>query len=343
MSVFSVGSIDDIGAARRGVRQLAQKIGFDDAAIAELDIVVTELATNLAVHHTIDGKIVAREVCDHLGRGLEIVAQDRGPGIANVKLAVKDHHSAGGSLGCGLGAVRRLVDEFDVYSHVPPSLEKFHNVQSEPCGTIVMVRKWLMPQTPGRFIYSANSRPLPGEIANGDGLLVTEERDGLFVAVADGLGHGPEAAAVTGMAIEFIGENHRMELDRMLIETHEILRKTRGAALTLVRICLSDRTLIHTGVGNVEARVYPRSESSLIPRPGVLGYGTAPRPKTMRVPWPADGLLIVFSDGISGRWDMDETLDLRNKHVTVLSHMLMREHARPKDDATVVVAREVST
>jgi len=334
--------VADVAAARKGAGELVRRAGFGPAALAEIDVAVSELATNLVVHHTVDGEIVVSQISDHLGKGVEIVARDRGPGIADVQLAVRDHYSMRGAMGCGLGAVRRLMDEFDVYSHVPHPDGHGRTVSGNARGTIVTARKWLVPHITGRFVCSANSRPCPGETANGDGFLVTEERDGLFVALVDGLGHGEQAAAARRTAMESVRENSRTDLARLLRNVHQVLRKMRGAAMTVVRISLSQRTLTHAGIGNVQARVYPRCDSFLIPLQGILGVEDGPLPRINTVSWPENGLLIVFSDGISGRWDLDDAPGVQDQHVTTLSHLLMQEHSSPRDDATVVLAREVS-
>jgi len=94
-----------------------------------------ELTTNLVVHNTIEGKISVRKTGDRRGAGIEIVARDSGPGIANVELALQDGHSTGGSLGCGLGTARRLADDFDIQSGL--------STPQQPGGTTVTIQKWL--------------------------------------------------------------------------------------------------------------------------------------------------------------------------------------------------------
>ncbi|MCD4784896.1 MAG: SpoIIE family protein phosphatase [Candidatus Eremiobacteraeota bacterium] len=340
--IFSVDTIEDVGATRRAVSKLTHAIGFDKITLAELDIVVSELATNLVVHYAINGEVVAREISDHLGKGVEIMSRDRGPGIENVQLAVQDHYSTAGGIGCGLGAVKRIMDEFDIYSNLPTGSPERKRDNVELCGTVITARKWLVPQISRRFVYSVNSRPMPGEKINGDGFFLTEDRDGLFVAVADGLGHGPEAGEASGMAIECIRKNYRAELDYLILETHKAIRKTRGVAMTLVRINILNRTLTHSGIGNVQARINLSDRYSLIPKGGILGFGAPPRPRITTVPWPKDGILVVFSDGISGRWNLNEIPNFRDQHVTMLSHLLMRGYERSTDDATVLVVKEVS-
>lgn len=268
----SVKTIEDVVIARRSLHELAQTLGFDEPACAEIELAVTELATNLAVHHTRKGKLIGRVINDEFDRGLEIEARDRGPGIADPASALQDHHSTGGSLGCGLGAVRRLMDEFEISSHSTTAWPV------ETAGTHVKVRKWLGSGRPGRFAYSTQSRPLMGETKNGDQYFVTEERNGFFVAMADGLGHGAAAEQASAMAIDWIRDHHWEKFDTLLKKLHQELHGTRGVALTLCRILLPERELIHTGIGNVQARFYPRTGINILPKPGVLGVGAPPDP-----------------------------------------------------------------
>ena len=75
------------------------------------------------------GEIVL-SVVEGSRRGIQIVARDRGPGIPDLGLAMRDGYSTGGSLGLGLPGARRLMDEFAIDSEVGK-------------GTTVSMRKWL--------------------------------------------------------------------------------------------------------------------------------------------------------------------------------------------------------
>ncbi len=333
----------DVGAVRRATKELAGKVGFDGTELAELDLAVSELAANLVAHRAIDGEIILAEITTAHGKGIEIVSRDRGPGIADVGLALEDHHSSGSSMGCGLGSVRRQADEFDIYSSISLPSSGPLKKASGTRGTLVIARRWLTTgQGPRRFIHSGYSRPLAGETANGDAFLVTEEEDTLFVAVADGLGHGQEAEKASRNAMKFVSDNRHKQFDRLFLELHGLLRKTRGVAMTMIRVNLSDRSITHSGIGNVEARVYPRGKSELIPRGGILGGGVLPRLKINKASWPRHSTLVLFTDGVSGRWDLRETPGLLEHHATTLTHLLVRDHARDEDDATVVVVKEAA-
>src|SRR5688572_25906018 len=104
-----------VGEARRAAATLSARLGFDDTARGEVAITVTELATNL-VRHAKSGEIILRSLSSSSGDGLEVLALDRGPGIANLTDAFRDGYSTGSTPGTGLGAVKRLAGTFAVYS-----------------------------------------------------------------------------------------------------------------------------------------------------------------------------------------------------------------------------------
>jgi serine/threonine-protein kinase RsbT len=119
----------DLMQAVAHVGRLAKSIGFDEVASAKLMTTVSELARNI-LKYAERGTVSFARLEGTSGRGVEIVAEDRGPGIADVEQAVKDHYSTSGTLGLGLPGVRRMVDEFEL-------------VSKPNQGTSVTVRKWL--------------------------------------------------------------------------------------------------------------------------------------------------------------------------------------------------------
>ncbi len=205
--VIPVRTDGDVGHVRREVRRIALGTGLNDQAVAEAATAATELATNLVRHRTVDGEITVSDCNSDITVGIEISSRDRGPGIADLQAALNDHWSSQGSTGCGLGAVRRLMDEFEIRSCVANGQTGDETLD---VGTSITVRKWTRRDcTTARFVYSANSRPYIGEKSNGDGYFVYEDQAGLLVAVADGLGHGPEAARASDAAMEHIRANRK--------------------------------------------------------------------------------------------------------------------------------------
>jgi len=119
--------VDIISARQRG-RDLGAELGFAKTELALIATAISELARNILTYAGQgEIEIAVQEADDR--RGLLIVARDRGPGIADIALALQDGYSTSRSLGIGLPGVRRLMDEFEV--------------TSEPgSGTVVRAVKW---------------------------------------------------------------------------------------------------------------------------------------------------------------------------------------------------------
>ena len=336
---LEVRDCGQIGAVRRHVEEMARHLGFETSAVEELGILTTELATNLVVHRTVDGQIIVQEIEEDKRPGIEVTAIDRGPGIVCVEEALCDGYSTGGSMGCGLGAVRRLADEFDIQSHAGDGKEGGASPGGHQIGTRVVARKWVSNHRESRFIRSVQSRSMRPQEPNGDGYFFREEGGRLFAAVIDGLGHGEQAHRASVKALEYI-EMHFFRPFELLFEgMHHTLRETRGCAVTAVHIDPAEETLTHAGIGNVTARIHPLRDHSLIPTPGIVGSGVYHPPRVRKTSWSPGEILVLFSDGLLSKWDLHGIPDISERHPTVLSHFLLSRYGRGNDDATVVVIK----
>jgi len=110
-------------------KKFSVQVGFKDYQASMIASAVSELARNIEKYAR-RGEIVLRAVSQSYSTGIEIIAQDEGPGIANPEEAMQDHYSSSGTLGLGLSGVKRLMDEFDLKTEVER-------------GTVITVRKWL--------------------------------------------------------------------------------------------------------------------------------------------------------------------------------------------------------
>lgn len=118
----------DIVLARQRVRAVASELGFSSTDQTLIATAVSELTRNILAYAK-KGELIVR-IIEGLGRrGIEIVAEDRGPGIADVDAAMRDGYSTGGGLGLGLPGTKRLVDDFELET-------RLHE------GTKITVRKW---------------------------------------------------------------------------------------------------------------------------------------------------------------------------------------------------------
>jgi serine/threonine-protein kinase RsbT len=121
------GDVDIISARRQG-RDLARSAGFSLGDQTVIAAAISEIARNIVLYAN-RGEISFRILSDGNRCGLVVVATDRGPGIADVELALQEGHSTSGGLGLGLPGARRLMDEFEI-------------VSAKGSGTTITMRKW---------------------------------------------------------------------------------------------------------------------------------------------------------------------------------------------------------
>ncbi len=126
----------DIVLAREHGRLLGKKVGFSATDLTIIATAISEVARNILVFAK-KGEIVLSTTEQHGRRGIVIVAQDHGPGIHDIQMAMQDGYSTGRGLGLGLPGTRRLMDEFQVISAVGN-------------GTTVTMKKWLSLNDSGK-------------------------------------------------------------------------------------------------------------------------------------------------------------------------------------------------
>lgn len=127
--VIDIRCEPDVARAIARANAISESVRFTAVDRSRIATAVSELARNI-LKYAGHGQLTLRPITDRPVHGMEVVALDHGPGIDDVHVALRDHHSTGGTLGLGLPGVRRLMDEFDL--------------ESKPgAGTRVTVRKWL--------------------------------------------------------------------------------------------------------------------------------------------------------------------------------------------------------
>jgi serine/threonine-protein kinase RsbT len=111
-----VKSEPDVVAVRRHIRELSAKLGFTLVDQTKIVTAASELARNTLVHGT--GGTMHVEALNGPRTGLRLIFEDKGPGIPNIELALRDGFTTGTGLGLGLGGAKRLASEFDIVSRV---------------------------------------------------------------------------------------------------------------------------------------------------------------------------------------------------------------------------------
>jgi negative regulator of sigma-B (phosphoserine phosphatase) len=194
--------------------------------------------------------------------------------------------------------------------------------------------------------HGVAARTLSSERISGDRALVKPFAHGVLAAAIDGLGHGEAAAAAAGLAAATL-ELHAEDEPVVLVERcHQMLKGTRGAAMSLASIDASDGIMTWLGVGNVDGRLLrifgmPPSRETLSTRGGVVGYQLPPL-RVYRLTLNAGDLLIFTTDGINsgyGKQFLAADPLLRHQPVQDIADRILTRFGKTTDDAVVLVIR----
>lgn len=317
------------GEARRiAARMAAVDLQFDEETVGRVSIVATELARNLHKHAQ-NGELLLSSVNDSGAQAMELVAIDSGPGMVDVEKCMRDGYSTSGTPGHGLGAISRLSNYVDIYS-VPKQ------------GTVLMSRVHGKRHAPERqrMEYGVVNLAVRGETKCGDGFAVRQQSERCVLMVADGLGHGPDAAKAAEEAIRVLDEHAKESPCEILEVAHSAMRATRGAAVSICEIALSQSEIHYAGVGNVSGSVFIAGTlRSMVSHNGTVGH-TLRKCQEFTYPWAPSALLVMYSDGLGTQWDLNKYPGLPERHPTTVAAVIYRDFKRGRDDVTVLVARE---
>jgi len=328
-SVFAVSHASDVAAVRRIGQKLADALGFNETRAGQLALIITEAATNI-LKHAGEGEMHIGPAQSPAGIGIDVLALDKGPGIVDLAGSLVDGVSTAGTAGTGLGALRRLSDEFDVYS-------------TGGDGAAFFMRLWRDTPGPGACGVEVGAlwTPIKGEEACGDGWAVSCDREGATLLAADGLGHGPDAARAANAAIGALEKRGAQGAGELVHAAHEALRPTRGAALAAARIDFDADELRFAGVGNIGAVAIGDSRRALVSHNGIVGHNLR-KVQEFTVPFEQGALCIMYSDGVQTQWDLDKYPGLQGRSPTLIAALLMRDYIRGRDDAMVLVVRRLA-
>lgn len=324
-----VAEQSQVGEARRAAVALAAHLGLDETRVGRAALVATELGNNL-VRHAGGGRLLIGAGWSAAGPVLDVISVDQGPGM-DVARCLSDGYSTGGTAGTGFGAVRRLSDTFSAYS-------------SPQRGAVALSRIGsVSAPVPGAFCIGGVALAAPGETVCGDAWAARLDAGGAQarLLMADGLGHGPDAARAADAAVALLRSDRARGASpqAVLAAAHTALRGTRGAAAAVVVMDSVARTVVFAGAGNIAGRLLSGVEDrSLLSQHGTVGVQMRTLSDIV-YPWPAHACLVLHSDGVTSRWLLGTDAALLQCDPAVIAAWLLRDHLRGRDDATVVVVR----
>ena len=328
---IDVSSDADVSAARQAGKVVSRAAGLDEKALEEVAIAVTELATNL-VKHARAGHMIFTMVHESGRSGIQIESIDSGPGIPDVNRVVADGYSTARSLGYGLGAVNRLMDEFTIVS--PRKHGK---------GVHLTCKRWKQADSCADMVcpleFGVATRPHPRETLNGDTFVTKRSAATALVGVIDGLGHGQLAHRSASTARLYVENHAQQPLEAIFRGANYACRSSNGVVMALARFAFRRDRMSFASVGNIESRVFGTKEKiDFIVRRGVVGLN-APEAFVTEHPWRPASTLVLHSDGLKTSWSWDEFPTAQELSADALARLLLRRLGRDDDDATVLVVK----
>lgn len=319
--VLHVDDESQIGHARRVVQKLATDNGLDQNDAGRAALVTTELTSNL-LKHAGRGELHVRVLRHGSVTGIELLAIDRGPGF-DLRDCLTDGFSTRGTQGIGMGAVERQSDVFDVFA--------------DERGAVLMAR--LYPRA-GNAVdprYGISQHSLHNDPACGDVWHLAFKDSRISALIIDGLGHGEEAqeAARAG--------EHAFAIDPFAVPTvlmedmHRAMCGSRGGAGAVAQYDGHNGRLQFSGIGNIGATLVTAEKSrGLASHPGILGAQFR-KSQTFDFADSKGQLLVMYSDGLQSRWNLQNYPGLIYRHPAVIAAVLHRDFCRGRDDVTVLV------
>lgn len=326
---FNASERSYLAILKKDIHHAVTEAAFEAKKVAEIDIVVAEMASNL-IKHGGGGEILMRILPDDDNEYVELIAIDNGPGIADVTKMMEDGMSTTNTLGHGLGSIKRLSDFFDIYS-------------LKDWGTILLARIYKNP-------LSSFTRPLaevrslivakPGEDVCGDGHYMKMSKEYLRLFIGDGLGHGPEANKAVVEAIKaFRTCPHESPADIVRF-IHQSVKRTRGLVGTIAQYNFEEKKWITCGVGNIAARLFNTGQTkNCLAYNGIIGMNIPTTMKDQVYAWEYGQILAMCSDGIKTRWESQRYPAIFRHDLSIFAAAIYKDFARHTDDMSVVVGR----
>lgn len=309
-----------IGYARREAMAAARDSGLSVEQTERVALICTEMASNIAKHAGGNGEVVIRRLSE--ATGMELLALDRGPGL-DVPRQMVDRQSTTGSLGTGLGAIRRLSDVFDI--HV-----------GRQGGTAILSQIFAGPRPQTGVAFGVVCLPLNGHPVCGDGWALAIDDGAALLLLVDGLGHGLHASDVARQAEHVFVSSVATTPLQVMEALHAGLAGMRGAVGMAVGITPSRGTAAAAGVGNIAGRLVGDEARRLLSYPGTLGVRMR---HCQEVPheWAPGTVVVLHSDGLSQRWEPPAYPGLWHRHPALIAGVLYRDFRIASDDACVAV------
>jgi len=185
--------------------------------------------------------------------------------------------------------------------------------------------------------HSSVTRPCLGERVSGDAVVIRPLEHGLFTAIVDVLGHGPEAHELTLVIDAYLARHGSSDVSGLMTRLHQHLKGTRGAAVGLCAIDATGR-VDYAGIGNTVLRRFGMAETRLVSQDGVLGQNMrTPLSQTLQLE-PGD-MIVLYTDGVSDRFTAKDYPGVVHHAPKEVANNIVQRFGKDHDDAACIAVR----
>lgn len=317
---------------KREIHREVAQAKFGEVRAGEIDIIVSELASNL-IKHTNGGEFLYRVFdVDDTDSVFEIVCIDNGGGMIDPQRMMKDGVSTKNTLGQGLGALSRLSDLFQMYT-----LPNWGTVIYSMVSTN---KQKVLQRSHGELDVRALVVNKSGETVSGDGYRAKKTDSMIGVFLGDGLGHGEfahEAVNRAGQAFMDCTERDPVQIIRYI---HEKVRRTRGLVASVAVLDLIAKEWRVCAVGNIVTRMYNGiGFKNYMSYNGTVGLNIPNSLHESIFPFEKNQYLVMCSDGIRTRYDISKYPSILKYDPLIMAGSIFKDFNRGTDDSSIVVAR----
>ncbi|MBD1398662.1 SpoIIE family protein phosphatase [Pontibacter sp. JH31] len=333
---FTVPDRSFASLTKKDITRLAESFALSEAAVGKVNIIVSEMLTNLEKFSPEGGELLVKAIGKPI-KGIEIICLDNGSGMSDPARMMEDGVSTYGSAGEGLGAIKRQSDVFDLYSY--PQV-----------GTVIVTQVYKSGSVPRlsshRYEVGSVMVSKPKEVDCGDGFAVIHRENGVYLLALDGLGHGTNAKDVAQLGVKTFCDHPQSDPAEALRTIHGNIRRTRGAVGFVAFIDTYQHQLNYCGIGNIAGKMFSMEGGignvpykSVISYNGILGHNVPGTFNNQQLEWSRNKILIVHSDGLKSRWDLNKYPNLQRHMATTIAAVLYKDHSRHTDDTLVLVCK----
>lgn len=185
---------------------------------------------------------------------------------------------------------------------------------------------------------AAYGRAYMGERVTGDGVVLIQHENLLFITIIDALGHGLSAHRAARQAETFLSQSWQSDPFVTLLELNNALQGSIGAAAGIAVLDTKTHHLSYAGVGNTVLRTFNRKSSRLLSTDGIVG-GHLCKPRLQSQTLDDKEVLLMYSDGVSDRFDLEDYPQLLTHSPAAVARKVVDKFGKNHDDATCIAMR----